>query len=251
VALTACAPVAVAGCMPAGATVQGQDISNLYTVFLVAGTIVAAIVWGLLTWSILRYRHRDGRRPPQTEGNLAIEAVWTGIPLVTVLVLFVLTLLTLNSVSAVEPGGVNIRVVAFRWQWQVTYTDAGITDTGTSEAPLQLTLPVDTPVHVTLESLDVNHAMFLPAFLFKRDAIPGHVTSFDIRITAPGTYPGACAEFCGISHDDMLFSVHAVDLATYKSWLASRVAGTSPSPAGTSPSPAGASPTPAGASPSP
>jgi cytochrome c oxidase subunit 2 len=89
---------------------------------------------------------------------------------------------------------------------------------------------VDTPVHVTLESLDVNHSMFLPAFLFKRDAIPGHVTSFDIRITAPGTYPGACAEFCGVSHDDMLFSVRAIDLAAYQSWLASRVAGASPSP---------------------
>ncbi len=220
----------VAGCMPAGATTQGQQISNLYDVFLVGGIIVAAIVWSLVTWSILRYRRRDDRLPAQTEGSLKIEAVWTGIPLATVLVLFILTVMTLGSVDAVEPGGVNVRVVAFRWQWQITYTDAGVTDTGTTDHPLQMVLPVGTPVHVTLESLDVNHAMYLPAFLFKRDAIPGYPSTFDLQITEPGTYPGSCAELCGIGHDDMLFSVKAVDLATYRQWLANRVAGGSAAP---------------------
>jgi cytochrome c oxidase subunit 2 len=222
--------LAVAGCMPAGATTQGQQISSLYDVFLVGGIVVAGIVWSLVTWSILRYRRRDGRLPAQTEGNVKIEAVWTGIPLATVLILFILTVLTLGSVDAVEPGGVNIKVIAFRWQWQIVYTDAGVTDTGTTDNPLQMVLPVDTPVHVTLESLDVNHAMYLPAFLFKRDAIPGYPSTFDLRITTPGTYPGACAELCGIGHDDMLFSVKAVDFATYRAWLASRAAGGSAAP---------------------
>jgi cytochrome c oxidase subunit II len=230
VLLLAAAAASVAGCMPAGSTTQGQQISNLYDVFLVGGIIVAAIVWLLVTWSILRYRRRDDRVPSQTEGSLKIEAVWTGIPLITVLVLFVLTVITLSSVDAVEPGGVNVRVVAFRWQWQITYTDAGITDTGTTDHPLEMVLPVDTPVHVTLESLDVNHAMYIPAFLFKRDAIPGFPSTFDLQITTPGTYPGACAELCGIGHDDMLFSIKAVDLATYRQWLANRVAGGSAAP---------------------
>ncbi len=222
--------LAVAGCMPAGATTQGQQISTLYDVFLVGGIIVAAIVWSLVTWSILRYRRRDDQAAPQTEGSVKVEAVWTAIPLATVLVLFVLTVLTLGSVDAVEPGGINVKVVAFRWQWQVTYTDAGVTDTGTTDHPLEMVLPVGTPIHVTLESLDVNHAMYLPAFLFKRDAIPGYPSTFDLQITQPGTYPGACAELCGIGHDEMLFSVKAVDLATYRQWLANRVAGGSAAP---------------------
>jgi cytochrome c oxidase subunit 2 len=234
----------VAGCMPAGSTVQAHQISNLYDVFLVGGLIVAGIVWSLVTWSLLRYRRRDDRLPPQTTGSLRIEAVWTAIPLATVLALFGLTVLTLGSIDAVQPGGINIRVVAFRWQWQVTYTDAGVTDTGTDQHPLELVLPVNTPIHVTLESLDVNHAFFLPAFLFKRDAIPGHQTTFDIQISEPGTYPGACAEFCGLGHDDMLFSVRAVDPAAYRSWLAARAAGASPTPPG-SPGPSiGTSPSP-------
>ncbi len=242
-ALLGIVALGVAGCMPAGATTQGKEISGLYDVFLVAGIIVAGIVWSLVTWSVLRYRRRDGRLPKQHMGDIRIEAVWTAIPLATVLALFVLTVITLGSLDAVQPGGVNIRVVAFRWQWQVVYTDAGVTNTGTAANPLQIVLPVNTPVHVTLESLDVNHAMFLPAFLFKRDAIPGHLTTFDIQITAPGTYPGSCAEFCGVSHDDMLFSVKAVDMATYQAWLASQAGGASAAPSGAAPSTAPGAPT--------
>ena len=222
--------VAAAGCMPAPATSQGRQISDLYTVFLVGGIIVGTIVWSLVTWAILRYRRRDDRLPAQTSGDLRIEAIWTLIPLATVLVLFVLTVQTISSVGAVEPGGVNLHVTAFRWQWKATYPDSGVTITGTDAANLEVVLPVDTPVHVTLESLDVNHAFYVPAFLFKRDAIPGRPTTFDLRVTAPGVYPGQCAEFCGIGHDQMLFTVRGVDRATFDAWLADHAAGGSAAP---------------------
>jgi cytochrome c oxidase subunit II len=222
--------VVVGGCMPTPASSQGQQISNLYTVFLIGGIIVATIVWGLVTWSILRYRRRDDRLPDQTSGDLRIEAIWTLIPLATVLVLFFLTVQTISSVSAVEPGGVNLRVTAFRWQWSATYPDSNVTVTGTDAANLEIVLPVDTPVHVTLVSLDVNHAFYVPSFLFKRDAIPGKPTTFDIRVTSPGVYPGQCAELCGIGHYLMQFTIRGVDMATFKAWLAAHAAAGSTAP---------------------
>ncbi len=222
--------VALGGCIPTPATTQGQDISDLYLVFVAGGIIVAGIVWGLVTFAILRYRRRDDRLPPQTSGSLRIEAVWTVIPLITVLVLFGLTVRTLAAVDTVEPGGVNLHLTAFRWQWQTSYPDAGVTVTGDGTKPPEIVLPVDTPIHVTLESLDVNHAWFVPQFLFKRDAIPGRPTLFDLRITAPGVYPGACAEFCGIGHDEMLFTIRAVPQADFQAWLAAHAAGGSAAP---------------------
>jgi cytochrome c oxidase subunit 2 len=215
----------VGGCMPSPATTQGKEIDNLWTVFLVGGIIVAAIVWGLVTFALLRYRRRGDQLPKQTEGSLRIEATWTIIPLITVLVLFVLTVRTISAVDTVEPGGMNLHVTAFRWQWQAEYQDAGVKLVGTTEAPLEIVLPVDTPVHVTLDSLDVNHAFFVPDFLFKRDAIPGKPTYFDLRITAPGVYNGACAEFCGIGHDEMLFTIKAMEPAAFQQWLAGQAAG--------------------------
>ena len=57
-----------------------------------AGIVVGAIVWVLATVAILRSRRRREGDPAQTHGNVRIEALWTAIPLVTVLALFVLTI---------------------------------------------------------------------------------------------------------------------------------------------------------------
>lgn len=214
--------LAVGGCLPAPRTTQGEDIANLYAVFLGAGIVVGAIVWVLATIAILRGRRRRVGEPAQTHGNIRIEALWTGIPLVTVLVLFGLTLQTLGKVDAKGAGGVNLRVTAFRWQWQAEFPDAGVRLVGTVDRPLEVVLPVGETVHVTLDSVDVNHSFYVPAFLFKRDAIPGSPTAFDLQVSAPGVYPGACAEFCGVGHSQMPFTIRGVDQATFDAWLATQ-----------------------------
>ena len=88
--------------------------------------MVGAIVWVLATIAILRGRRRRTGEPAQTHGDVRIEALWTVIPLVTVLVLFGLTVQTLGKVDAKGTGGVNLHVTAFRWQWQADYADAGV-----------------------------------------------------------------------------------------------------------------------------
>ncbi len=222
--------LAVAGCLPAPMTTQAEDIADLYAVFLGAGIVVGVIVWVLATVAILRGRRRGADDPPQTHGNARVEALWTVIPLVTVLVLFGLTIRTLGTVDARGDGGVNVHVTAFRWQWQVVYPDAGIRLVGTTDQPLEVVLPVGTPVHVTLDSVDVNHALYVPAFLFKRDAIPGKPSSFDLQVIAPGVYPGACAEFCGVGHAQMPFTIRGVDAAAFEAWLVEQqAAGPAPS----------------------
>lgn len=219
----------LAGCLPEPMTTQAEDIADLYAVFLGAGIVVGAIVWVLATVAILRSRRRRNDDPPQTQGNVRVEALWTVIPLITVLVLFGLTLRTLGTVDARGDGGVNLHVTAFRWQWQAVYPDSGVRLVGTVDQPLEVVLPVGTPVHVTLDSIDVNHSLYVPAFLFKRDAIPGKPSSFDLQVIAPGVYPGVCAEFCGVGHAQMPFTIRGVDAAAFESWLETQQA-TGPAP---------------------
>lgn len=212
----------VGGCMPVATSSQGQEIANLYQVFLVAGVVVAVIVWGLVTWSLVRYRRRAADElPVQTPGNLPIELIWTAIPLLTVLILFVLTLRTLSVVDAQSPNAMQLHVTAFRWGWQAVYPADGRTLISTPGQPLEIVLPVGQTVHVTIDSTDVNHAFFVPTFLFKRDAIPGKPSTFDLLITSAGSYSGVCAEFCGVYHDQMPFTIKAVAAADFGRWLAS------------------------------
>ncbi len=72
-----------------------------------------------------------------------------------------------------------------------------------------LRLPAFETVRLTLVSDDVDHSFYVPNFLFKRDLIPGVNNTVELYIDQVGTFAGHCAEFCGLHHADMNFSVVA------------------------------------------
>ena len=217
------ATATLGGCLPASVTAQGRAVSELWTMFLVPAIVVAAIVWGLTTFAVLRYRRRRAASdvgPQQTADDRRLEIAWTVLPIVTVLVLFGLTVNALARIDARTPGGVNVSITAFRWQWQIDSPDDRVTVVGSSDTPAEMVVPVDEPVHVTLTSPDVVHSFYVPVFLFKRDATPGRPTDFEFTVDEAGTYHGQCAEFCGVGHGAMTLTVRAVPRSDYEAWLA-------------------------------
>lgn len=221
--------------MPQAQTSQGSAIDNLYTIAFAMSVVVAVLVWGLLTFAIVRYRR--GRRstqdlPRQTSGSLVLEVIWTAGPLLAILVLFGLTLVTLNSVNAApQSDAVQLNVEGFRWGWRFSYPNDGVTVEGVLAPGPEAVLPVGRQIAINVTSADVIHSFFVPQFLYKRDAIPGHPTSFTITIQQPGTYAGQCAEFCGVFHAQMPFTIRAVSDADYQAWLAQQRGASSGAPA--------------------
>jgi cytochrome c oxidase subunit 2 len=215
-------------------------VTDLWTVFVVAAAGVAALVWGLITFDIVRYRRRrsqGGTIPSQVHDAPRLEIAWTALPIIIVLVLFWLTLGALDRIDARTPGAVTVEVTAFRWQWAFAYPGTGVRVVGEPDVPAEMVVPAGEPIHIVLTATDVAHAFFVPAFLFKRDAIPGLTNEFDVTIDEPGAYGGQCAEFCGVFHDQMLLTVRAVTRPEYDAWLAA--ASTSAAPAGSGAAPAG------------
>jgi cytochrome c oxidase subunit 2 len=227
------------GCVPRPATTQGQSIADLWVVFGIASAAVGLLIWGLVTWSVFRYRaHGSDELPAQIHGHLGLEIAWTALPIAIVVGLFVLTYRTIGAVETTTgPAPVPITVTAFTWQWSFHYEGSDVTVTGTTDRPAELVVPAGETVRVTLLSTDVDHAFYVPAFLFKRDAIPGHPSTFDFTVETPGVYGGQCAEFCGLHHDSMAFTVRAVDRATFDAWLAAGGAAPSGSSSPGAPSP--------------
>lgn len=193
----------------------------------IAGLLVALLIWGLVAYCLLRFRRRgrDGL-PVQTHANIPMEVLYTVAPLVLVAVLFWLTVDVEREVTA-TPGrpDLSVEVVGFQWQWQFRYPDAGVVVTGVpGDAPV-LVLPVGRTVRFRLETSDVIHAFYVPRFLTKRDAIPGVDNEFDVEVSQAGTWTGRCAEYCGLDHYRMNFSVRAVPPAEFDAWLAERATG--------------------------
>jgi cytochrome c oxidase subunit 2 len=214
----------LAGCLPTPATEEARAITTLYAVFVAIAAVIAVVVFGLATWAIVRHRARpDVPLPDQTHGSLRVEFIWTAIPILIVAGLFAGTLAVLARVDAHTPSpAVELRVEAFRWGWTFSYPASGVTVFGVTPDGPEAVLPVGEPVRVVVTSHDVIHAFFVPVFLFKRDAIPGRESSFDVTIDEAGTYRGQCAEFCGIYHSRMPFSIRAVSRAEFEAWLLSQ-----------------------------
>jgi len=215
--------VAAAGCLPAPATVEARRTADLYTIFVAAAAVVAVIVIGLTLFAIVRYRRRgDDELPPQVHGSNRLEVAWTAIPLLTIVALFALTLGVLSVFDQAKgaAAGAELRVTAFRWGWRFEYPGQGVVLEGVREPGPEAYVPVGETVHVTLTGNDVVHAFFVPRFLFKQDAIPGRENTFAFTVEEPGTYRGQCAEFCGVYHSGMPFTIVAVPRAEYDAWLA-------------------------------
>jgi len=211
---------------PPGATVQGRDINDLWRVFFVAGLIVAGIVYGLILWSLLRYRHRRREDPhaipPQFRANVPLEVTYTVLPIAIVAFLFTMTAITESRVAAEAPRpAATIHVQGFTWGWRFAYQGTDIVSISSGGHEPEMVLPVGEPVRIVLTSNDVIHSFFVPDFLFKRDAIPGHPTQFDLTAREAGVFAGRCAEFCGLNHAFMGFTVRAVSPDRYRAWLAS------------------------------
>jgi cytochrome c oxidase subunit 2 len=203
-------------------TDQGRAVAALYGVFLAVAAFIVVLVAGLIAWSIVRYRDRgEARLPPQRADNGRLELTWWAIPTLVVVALFVYTTNVLSQVDAPPPGdAVQVEVEGFQWQWRFTYPDSGVTVTGLPAAPPEITLPVGRAITFHLSSPDVVHSFYVPRFLVKRDAVPGLANEITVTIREEGTYSATCAEFCGLLHDQMRFSIRAVSAAEFEAWLA-------------------------------
>jgi cytochrome c oxidase subunit 2 len=219
---------------PNGTTAQDNHVLELWHLTYYIAVPLGAIVVGLIIWCAVRYRERPGeeRIPRQFQYHIPIEILYTVVPIVLVVIVFVYTYKAEDAVDNVAPNpALVLRVDAFQWGWKFTYPN-GYTVVGSvatepninsTNLPV-LTLPAGETVQVNLFSDDVNHSFYVPAFLFKRDAIQGINNSFDINIdpsVAGQRFIGECTQFCGIYHPFMRFWLYVMPKAKFGPWLTS------------------------------
>lgn len=219
------AALALAGCdsrfgAQRGSTEQGQDILDLWRPMIVIALVILAIVVGLVVWCVVRYRRRSDEIPSQRQYVIPLEVVYTVIPILIVATLFAISWKTQDEVDALAARpAVVIDAVGFQWQWQFGYRNEQFTISGLPGERPVMAIPEGEPVRINLTSRDVIHSMFVPEFLFKRDAIPGVVNRFDFTATRPGRYLSRCAEFCGLDHSQMLFYVEVMPRPDFDEWV--------------------------------
>lgn len=197
------------------------EVERTFTVFSVASAPVAAAVWALAIYSLIRWRSRQGWKEgdpdgPALRGHGLTTGAWMFVSSALCLFLLIWGLAALSKVdsaAAASSTPLEIDVTGQQWVWTFSYPDQEVE----SE---ELVLPLDRPVVFQVTSDDVIHSFWVPAMGIKVDANPGMTTSTATTPDRLGTYHVRCAELCGLLHADMETDVQVVSTNDFDSWVA-------------------------------
>jgi len=228
-----------------GGSQNANDIDTLYKLTLYIGIVIFLLVWGVLIWSLVKYRARPDGVAHQIRGNTPLEIGWTLGAASILVVLVVVTFLYLDDIEnppASGPNGMSAAAAQFasvdqpdppkgggpvlhihvngqQYIWRYDYP-------GKEQlfSYNEMVVPTDTTVVLEIEASDVIHSWWIPKFGPKADAVPGHVndTWFKVPAGREGVYRGQCAELCGPNHADMRAMVRAVKPDEFEAWARSK-----------------------------
>jgi cytochrome c oxidase subunit II len=196
------------------ASPQAAAISDLFIVVLVICGVILAIVIGMVGGGLMRFRQRPGStEPPSFFGNRKLEIIWTVGPALIVFWLFVLTARGMRQADPPENQPPDLIVISHQWWWEARYPHTGVVTAN------EIHIPAGSKWLARLESADVIHDFWVPRLGPKMDVVPGMTNHIWLEATAPGSYAGTCAEYCGAQHSWMRFSVIAESPAAFAAWL--------------------------------
>ncbi|WP_375058487.1 cytochrome c oxidase subunit II [Zobellella sp. DQSA1] len=189
-----------------------------------AAAEVAQLWWGMLgfaslillavvvLWHYAIKRRAEHNPPARTSGWI----IWGGLalPAVSITALLIAGVpVGQRMMPLPDENALRIQVTGHQWYWLVTYPEHGLQLTD------ELHIPVNTPVHLHLTSADVIHSFWVPRLGVKLDMLPGRTNVLRLEASTAGVYRGHCAEYCGLGHAHMQFTVRAHEQPDFAVWL--------------------------------
>lgn len=204
-------------------TPQGEAADLQYDLMMLSVwimTIVLVVVFVLYAYVLIKFKRKKGddEIPEQVEGSHILEMIWTGIPILLVIILAIPTVmgtfkLDVDKKMAEDKDTLTVQVTAHQYWWEFKYPDQEVV------TAQELYIPKGEKVHIELTSADVIHSFWIPAIAGKTDTNPGLKNEMWIQADKEGIYFGKCAELCGSSHALMDFKVRVVDDAEFTAWV--------------------------------
>jgi cytochrome c oxidase subunit 2 len=187
-----------------------SSVDSVFLFIMTISVILLAGITGVMLYFVVRYSRRRNPKPENIEGNLALEIIWTVIPLILVMAIFWVGWKSFVFMRTVPKDAMAVKVTARMWSWGFEYGNGARTDV--------LKLPLGRPVRLTINSADVLHSLFIPAFRVKEDAVPGLETYLWFQPDREGTYDLFCTEYCGMGHSSMITKVEVMPAAAFDTW---------------------------------
>ena len=199
---------------PADASVQAASFDTLFLVLVVLSLLIVALVGMLILVFAIRFRSGSSaprHRVPRLFSR-EIEIGWTAATAFVALFLFWFAAGTTLHQIKIPANAMEVHVEAKQWMWK-TRQPNGVRELNA------LHVPTGQPVALYLNSQDVIHSFFVPAFRIKQDVVPGRTSTAWFEATKPGIYRLMCAEYCGTDHSGMRGEIVVMAPEDYARWL--------------------------------
>src|ERR1700716_816804 len=197
---------------------QARAIYDLGIVTTIVFVIIFGVVAGAIVYAIFRFRGREGEPDPkQFAGSEKVEIIWTAIPFLIVVFLFVLTLRGMNRSDPPPAPSPDLVVTGHQFWWQADYPGSGAVTAN------EIHIPAGKALSVRLDSKDVLHEFWVPQLTRKMSTVPGQPNHIWLQADKPGLYIGQCSEFCGTQHAWMRILVVAEEPSKFEQWQAAQL----------------------------
>ena len=245
-----------------------HDAIAFHNGLLVVITAITLLVLGLLAWIVFRYNKKANPTPARWSHNTTIEIIWTVMPVLILAGISLFSFRLLFAYHDMPTPDLTVKVTGNQWNWAYEYPDQGVAEYISNMLPEDeakargvpyrlaatepMVVPVGKTVQLVITASDVIHAVALPAFGLKTDAVPGRINTTWFKAERTGVFYGQCSELCGVDHAFMPIEIRVVTQAQFEQWLASKGGSMTPKaaePAPTAAAPAAPAETPAAATP--
>lgn len=186
-------------------------VNTTFLVILVISIALLVLITFLMVFFVVRYHRKRHPTPAQVESHALLETVWTVVPTLLVLGMFYYGWVGFKLMRTPPEGAMEVKAVAQMWSWQFEYQNG--------KRSSELVVPVDQPIKVNLESRDVLHSLYIPAYMVKQDVVPGLEEFLWFNPPDTGTFDIFCAEYCGQRHSYMLSHVVVVEQDDFDKWI--------------------------------
>lgn len=211
-----------------------ERIVDFHNLLLWLITAISLFVLALLVIVVVRFNEKANPTPSKTTHNTMIEVIWTAVPVIILVWLFIPSYNLMVTNDRVEDADMTVKVIGHQWYWSYEYPDHGnftfdanmtfaedLEDKSLRmmETDNHVVLPVGKKVRLLFTADDVLHSWGIPALGIKLDAVPGRLNETWVEITKPGMYYGFCSELCGVNHSYMPVAIEAVSEEEFNAWV--------------------------------
>lgn len=215
--LAGCEPLLVLD--PKGPQAERQASDILLSIGIMSLIVIA--VFSMLVYMLVKYRaskQRADYEPPHIEGNLWVEVIMVGIPVLIVAFLSYVSVQS-NYIVEAKPKGYEdtkplvVYASSSNWKWHFSYPEEGI------ETVNYLYIPTDRALEFRLYSHGPITSFWIPQLGGQKYAMADMVTTLHLAADVPGEFMGRNANFSGKGFAENTFNVTAMSQKDFDDWV--------------------------------